>query len=306
MYKRFLVTGGAGFIGSNLVRYLEQNYNASVLVIDNLLTGSLQNFTDCKPQFIRSDVQNTDWFHKANDFSPEAIIHLASITDTTVASKEIMNTNVDGFRVVLEYASSHKLPIVYASSASVYGNGKPPMSESNTRNPLNIYAESKAKLEDIAKDSKTSVPHILGMRYFNVYGENEKFKGNAANMVTQLYFKMKKGIKPRLFKFGEQRRDYIYVQDVVKITTKSVLQKISYDVLNVGTGNATSFNKIVEIIYKVLGTKLSIEYFDNPIIEKYQNNTIADISRLNQLINASSFYTIEQVLTKWNSEGLES
>src|SRR5262249_35183921 len=146
------------------------------------------------------------------------IFHQAAITDTTITDENRMRlVNVLGFESVLKYAAQTGSRIVYASSAAVYGNGPAPMRESQELEPLNSYARSKVESEQIGLryHQKYGLP-LIGLRYFNVYGRGENHKGHASSMIWQLMNRLESRRKPRLFKWGEQTRDQIYVKDVVQ------------------------------------------------------------------------------------------
>ena len=291
------MTGGAGFIGSNLVKELERK-GEEVVVLDNLLSGNLNNIDDFKGKVIIEDVSEDKWQKKVGDI--DTIFHLASITDTTFSNdKEMIKKNLGGFQKILDFALENKSKIVYASSAAVYGNGPSPMREDQKLFPLNSYARSKFLMEKMAKTRG----QLIGLRFFNVYGPNEKYKKKAASMVYRLITQMLEGKRPRLFKYGEQKRDFIYVKDVVKfilsaqekLNNLTVQQFNSSVILNVGTGKSVSFNEICATINKILKTNLEPDYFDNPY-SFYQNDTCADMTKSSQFLGCEAGYSLEEGL----------
>jgi ADP-L-glycero-D-manno-heptose 6-epimerase len=181
---------------------------------------------------------------------------------------------------VLNFSLKKKIKFIYASSAGVYGDGTSVMKETQTLRPLNTYAYSKYLCDCFAlKMMKKVKTLIVGLRYFNVYGPGEYHKKKAASMIYQLYLQMKENNRPRIFKYGEQKRDFVYVKDVARITIECLNFKKSV-ILNVGTGQARSFNEIISILNKVLHKKLNPQYFENPYKEVYQDYTCADITLL--------------------------
>ena len=304
---KVLVTGGAGFIGSNLVKELAEK-GEEIIVLDNLLSGNLNNLSSFKGEVIIEDVSENNWQKKVGDI--DAIFHLASITDTTFSDeKEMLKKNLGGFEKILNFALKNRSKVIYASSAAVYGNGPSPMREGQKLSPLNSYARSKLLMEEEAKNRPLD---IIGLRFFNVYGPNEMYKKKAASMVYQLITQMFEGKRPRLFKYGEQKRDFIYIKDVVKfilaayenLDNLTVQQFNSSIILNVGTGKSVSFNEIVETINKVLGTNLEPDYFDNPY-SFYQNNTCADMSKSFQsLIKSGTQHSLEEGVREIRGSGL--
>ncbi len=265
-----LVTGGAGFIGSNLALELEKIKN-EVIVVDNLLTGSKSNLKGFKGKFMEIDVSKP--FELNEDF--DVIFHEAAITDPRFKDdKETIRANVDGFKNIIELAKRNNAKLIYASTAGLYGNGKVPMKESQEKEILSAYGKSKLMMDSMASKLFDKM-HIVGLRYFNVFGPREVYKGRPASMIYHLAKQIKDGKNPRLFKWGEQKRDHIYVKDAVDATIKAVNAKSG--IYNVGTGVATDFNQLVKILNDVFGTKLKIEYFDMPYDPKtYQSNTHAD------------------------------
>lgn len=275
--KNILVTGGSGFIGSNLSLELQNRYpHANITVIDDFRATSFKNLLGFQGDVLAFNVAEKDWLQAVAHKPFDVIFHLASITDTTVLDeKKMMFDNVEGFRNILNLACDRKADVVYASSAAVYGSQDASMKEADGGHPNNIYGFSKWVMENLAKTYEGKIK-IVGLRYFNVFGPREYFKGNAASMIYQLYKQMAAGRRPRIFKFGEQRRDFIYVKDVVAATIQARNSKQN-TVVNVGTGKSSSFNDLVTYLNEALQTSLEPDYFDNPY-DFYQNFTEADMS----------------------------
>jgi ADP-L-glycero-D-manno-heptose 6-epimerase len=277
--QNILITGGAGFIGSNLTLKLQELHpSARIVVIDDFRSGDFKTLKGFKGDFVAADISRLDWHAQFKDRAFDAIFHEASITDTTVHDQFLqVHDNVEGFRRLLEFASVSQTPVVYASSAATYGVGEGPMREDQPPAPANVYAFSKVQLDNLARDhARRSNSKIVGVRYFNVYGPRETHKKAAASMIYQLYLQMKAAKRPRVFKFGEQKRDFIYVKDVVKMTLQALNAPRSA-VYNCGSGLATSFNEIIAHLNKSLGTSLEPDYFDNPY-SFYQPHTEADLT----------------------------
>ena len=279
--QSILVTGGAGFIGSNLTLKLQEMYPAArLVVVDDFRSGEFKNLQGYRGDFVAADVSRLDWPAHFGDRTFDAIFHEASITDTTVHDQMLQtHDNVEGFRKLLEFARPNHTPVVYASSAATYGIGKPgAMKEDQPAAPANIYAFSKVQLDNLAREyaARHKTWKIVGLRYFNVYGPRETHKKAAASMIYQLYLQMKAGKRPRIFKHGEQRRDFVYVKDVVRMTM-SALQAPKSGIYNCGSGVAVSFNEIIEEVNRSLNLKLEPDYFDNPY-SFYQPHTEADLT----------------------------
>jgi len=290
---KILVTGAAGFIGSNLTLELRKKFpEAKILALDNFLTGAEENLGEFKGEVLKGAVEDRD-FIKSIPGRFDYIFHQAAITDTTVTdTKKMTDVNVGGFKNILDIATS-ETRVIYASSAGIYGNGPSPMKETQELSPLNAYAVSKVKMDEISPAAAAEKKiNIIGLRYFNVFGPREARKGSSSSMIFQLAKQMKSGNAPRIFKHGEQKRDHIYVKDVVYANIKAMEAKTSC-VVNVGTGAATSFNRVIEILNEVLNTNFKPEYFDNPY-DFYQNNTQADTSAASELIGFKAQYSIEK------------
>jgi ADP-L-glycero-D-manno-heptose 6-epimerase len=279
--RNILVTGGAGFIGSNLTLALQEKYpEAQIVVVDDFRSGDFRNLQGYRGDFVTADVSRLDWHAQFKDLAFDAIFHEASITDTTVHDQYLQShDNVEGFRRLLDYAQGAHTPVVYASSAAVYGTAGSRMKEDQVPAPANIYAFSKRQLDNLARAYSRRNPswRIVGVRYFNVYGPGEAHKKAAASMIYQLYLQMKSGQRPRVFKAGEQKRDFVYVSDVVRMTMSAATAPRS-TVYNCGSGQPVSFNEVIAELNKNLGARLAPDYFENPYGSFYQPHTEADLT----------------------------
>jgi ADP-L-glycero-D-manno-heptose 6-epimerase len=291
--KKYLVTGGAGFVGSNIAFTLLEERKDKVIVLDDFSTGNYKNLLGFSGDIVAGDILSQDWFEKVGPV--DAIFHEAAITDTTVMDqRKMMAVNVDGFRNVLAYALKYGVKrVVYASSAATYGNGPTPMQESHVPAPENIYGFSKAIMDNTAREFAEAHKDftLVGLRYFNVYGPREYYKGNPASMMFHLYNQMKAGKRPRIFKFGEQLRDFVYVKDIVRGNLNALDAKTSC-VCNLGTGKPRNFNDVVEALNKAMRKDLQPEYFDNPY-SFYQQKTQADLRQAKAQLNYSPEWSLE-------------
>ncbi len=291
---KVLVTGGAGFIGSNIVKALEAK-GAKVIVLDNFSHSGYKNLFDVKAEIICADILDESIYKKLPKL--DAVFHEAAITDTILKDDtKMMEVNFNGFKNVLNFCVKNNIKFVYASSAGVYGEGPSPMKEGQKCIPHNIYGYSKylgdCFVRELWKNNK-NLPSIIGLRYFNVYGPGESHKGSSASITYQLYLQMKKKLNPRVFNYGEQKRDFIYVKDIVNVNLEALNSKESA-ILNVGTGKARSFNDIIFILNKEMKSNLKTEYFDNPYKDTYQNFTESDTTLLNKILKVKADFSLEK------------
>jgi ADP-L-glycero-D-manno-heptose 6-epimerase len=293
-----LVTGGAGFIGSNLVLTLQERMpNAQLTVIDDFRSGDFKNLAGYKGDFVAQNLATLDWEQQFGDPAAagfDAIFHLASITDTTLHDQFVQtHDNVESFRRLLKFAKPNKTRVIYASSAATYGAANEASVETNGAAPANVYAFSKAIMDNLANraagNSKDWI--IVGLRYFNVYGPREAHKGVPASMVYHLSRQMKAGQRPRIFKQGEQQRDFVYVKDIVEGSIGALEAKQS-GIYNLGSGHARSFNELVDVLNRSLGTDLKPDYIENPHAH-YQNFTQADLTRVRSDLGYEPKYSLE-------------
>ncbi|MDR1911521.1 MAG: ADP-glyceromanno-heptose 6-epimerase [Helicobacteraceae bacterium] len=276
--KTILITGGAGFIGSNLALHVQDNYpKAKVVVFDAFVLGHHKNLRGFKGETIGGDITNPLDLERLNDYKFDYIFHEAAISDTTVADQKlVLQTNANAFSDILKIAKKHDAKVVYASSAGVYGNSPAPNKVGEGENPENVYGFSKLAMDSLAmRFANERNMTIVGLRYFNVYGPLEIYKGKTASMILQLGLQILSGKRPKLFKWGEQRRDFVYIEDVIQANIKALGANKS-GVYNVGSGEAREYNEIFGNMTKTLERDIEVEYIDNPW-NFFQRHTEADI-----------------------------
>ncbi|MFA9479590.1 ADP-glyceromanno-heptose 6-epimerase [Phycisphaerales bacterium AB-hyl4] len=314
-----LITGGAGFVGSNLVRQLQSTQpDAELLVVDDFRSGSFANLADehgqgfsYRGEVIARPLHELDLGGLVEDFQPTVIFHEASITDTTVTDQaQMIAHNVEPFGVLLSLAAEMQIKLVWASSAATYGttaNGatraRRPFHLNDAGQPANVYGFSKWLMENLARQTMGDYPgaHIVGLRYFNVFGPGESHKKHMASMIYQLAQKMLAGDRPRIFHDGEQARDHVYVKDVVECTLAGAEAGAVSGIYNVGTGTATSFNQIVASLNEALGTSYEPDYFQNPY-SFYQDYTCADLSATKEGLDWEPAYTTHEAILEYADE----
>lgn len=298
MTDRILITGGAGFIGSNLAATLSQRANTEVVIADDFSSGDWRNLihVDCEVRAL--DCDDFDLLEEIAEGEFTAVMHQAAITDTTVMDQRLMvEVNTNAFASILEAASKSNTRVVYASSAGTYGNSAAPNKIGSGEEPENIYGFSKLAMDRVARRwyEKSSAP-IVGLRYFNVYGpgehhKNEREGNKTASMILQMYQRAKAGEQLRLFKYGEQMRDFVYIGDVIGANL-AALEAPRSGVCNVGSGKARTFNDIVENLGKQLGTTFDVEFIDNPFTF-YQMHTEADLTESKAIMGWEPEWTLE-------------
>ena len=294
-FHNILVTGGAGFVGSNLVLTLQERMpNARLTVIDDFRSGDFKNLAGYRGDFVAQNLAALDWHQQFGDEKFDAIFHLASITDTTLHDQFVqVHDNVESFRRLLNFARPDKTRIIYASSAATYGAASGASVETSGAAPANVYAFSKAIMDNLANRAAAETQDwiLVGLRYFNVYGPREAHKGVPASMVYHLSRQMKAGQRPRIFKHGEQKRDFVYVKDIVEGTIRALEARQS-GIYNLGSGQARSFNELVDVLNHSLGTNLPPDYIENPHAH-YQNFTQADLTSVRSALGYEPHYSLE-------------
>ncbi len=286
---RALLTGATGFVGANLADYLN-NRGWEIICVSKDIYKRCPDLPGLK---IDAPWINTPW----NEIGHvDVLIHNAAITDTSCADENmILNINAYDAVVFFRNALQHSCTkIIYASSMQVYGNAPLPFKEDTHVNPLNLYAKSKKILDDVVAELNIQYQSavMIGLRYGNIYGPGENHKGKMASMVTQIGKQMLTKA-PVIYKYGEQRRDFIYITDVLEAIYAGMNAKESA-VFNIGSGQGTSFNSIVELFNKEFSTDRKPKYIDNPFTGEYQEDVILDISLANKMLGFRPAISIEQ------------
>ncbi len=301
----YIVTGGAGFIGSNIVAGLNQRGDTDILVVDNLTRGdkflnlrdlTIADFMD-KTEF--RDHLRQDTFR---DQPVEAIFHQGACSDTMeYDGRYMMDNNFTYSKALFHFALAKAVPFIYASSAAVYGASTTFVEHPDHEQPLNVYGYSKLLFDRYVAQWPAPIQStVVGLRYFNVYGPREQHKGRMASMVYQLHQQLLTNQVAHLFEgsggygHGEQRRDFIAVSDVVAVNLFLARQNGLRGVCNVGTGASRRFNDIAHHLIKRLGQG-DIRYKAMPegLASKYQNFTEANVGQLRQMGFTRPFTSLE-------------
>ena len=307
-----IVTGGAGFIGSNIVKGLNERGREDVLIVDNLT--NMVKFKNIQGLKAIDYMDKNDFIAaikngKFDDANIEVIFHEGACSDTMEYNgKYMMENNFEYTKTLMHFALKKKIQLLYASSASTYGSGKHGFSEKPAcEEALNVYAFSKLFFDNYARryfDAAES--QIVGLRYFNVYGPQENHKGKMASMVFQMYNQWLAEKKVKLFDAygdygaGEQTRDFIYVKDVVKVNFFFWDHPELKGIYNCGTGHAHTFNTLAKGVLKYFGSG-ELEYVPFPEVlkGKYQSFTEADSSKLLAAGYDGGFTDIEEAIAEY-------
>src|SRR5580698_4935885 len=293
-----LVTGGAGFIGSNIVAALNEAGRMDVAVCD--LLGDSGKWRNLAKRQLADIVPPAELLAWLEGKKLDAVIHMGAISETTATDGDlVIETNFRFSMRLLDWCTAHAVPFIYASSAATYGDGAqgfaddPSLPALKTLRPMNLYGWSKhlfdmAMIERVARAEKLP-PQWAGLKFFNVFGPNEYHKGAMMSVLARRFDDIKAGRKIELFKShrdgiadGDQRRDFIYVEDVVRVMMWLLATPSVSGLFNVGTGKARSFKDLMLAAYRALGATPNIRYVDMPeaIRGSYQYFTQGEIDRL--------------------------
>ena len=298
---KFIVTGGAGFVGSHLVKLLVKEGH-TVTVIDNLHTGKKENLRSVIQQitFKKIDIRNYEELEK-NMKNIDGVFHQAALTvvqDSFKNPQEYYDVNVGGTENIFKLAQKNNFKVVYASSSSVYGHQeKVPIKENASRNPINPYGQTKLDNEYLVeKYSKIGVK-IIGLRYFNIFGEGQTLE--YAGVITKFLDRIKQNKAPIIFGEGSQIRDFIYVEDIVMANLLAMKSKVNNLLVNIGTGKSITILELAKMFLEISNLELK-PIFKNALdgdIEKSQ----ADI----ELATSSFNWKPKKMLNEWLIEILK-
>jgi ADP-L-glycero-D-manno-heptose 6-epimerase len=304
----YIVTGGAGFIASNIVRALNERGASDVIVVDRVNRETSANLTDLRlADYLERDEFRAAIARAALPDKIEAIFHQGACADTTESDEQFMMDNNFTFsQELLNFALPRKIPFLYASSAAVYGSSA--RFEENPRNehPLNLYGLSKLAFDNHVRNALDEAEStVVGFRYFNVYGPRETHKGKMSSMAHQICRQIAEHGRAKLFEGtdgygnGEQRRDFIFVGDVVETNLEFAAGRPVKGIFNLGTGVSRSFNDLARAIVRLLG-RGTIEYvpFPSSLAGKYQSFTEAKLDALRQIGFESPFTRLEEGIAK--------
>ena len=324
----YVVTGAAGFIGSNLVKALNERGITEILAVDDLKDGAkFVNLADCdiaeyldKDEFLER-LEDGDF-----DGQLSAVLHQGACSDTTATDgRYMMDANYSYSRRLLDWCIGDEVHLIYASSAAIYGAGREFREERECEAPLNIYGYSKFLFDQLVRrryEERTA--QIAGLRYFNVYGEREAHKGRMASVAFHAFHQFRAEGRVKLFvgsggyADGEQRRDFIHVDDVVAVNLHFLEFGEMSGIWNCGTGRAQSFNEVAAaVINTARGTRASaqelaaqklIEYIPFPpqLAPKYQSHTEADMAPLRETGFEGEFLTVQQGVDAYAKELAQS
>jgi len=293
-----LVTGGAGFIGSNIVEELVKAGH-EVIVLDDFSLGKEDNLSTVKDKIgvVKGDVRDFNLIKeviKGVDF----VFHQAAASSSPMFVEDLKNAfsvNIDGFINLLNASRDNGVKkIIHASTSSIYGNNPVPLKEEMNIIPPNFYSVSKLAAEHLGTlFSNEYGLDIIGLRYMSIYGPHEESKGRFANLVSQFIWSMLKNERPVLYGDGTQTRDFTFVDDAVQANILAMNSKIKNDIFNVGTGKTISLNELVEIINKLLGKNIKPKYIEMPV-KNYIKTQLADISKIEKVLGYAPKYSLEE------------
>ena len=275
--KKILVTGGAGFIGSNLVEALYKENEVTVL--DNLHTGkrsNLENAIKGGAKFVEGDAKNIKSIKGDFDF----VFHLGIYSASPMYrdNPNLVGEVVQGITEVLEYCKEASIPLVFASTSSIYNGIAPPHKENVIPGVTDYYTEARIACERMSElYFKLHNVKVAAMRFFSVYGYNDIGKGKYANLVTQFMDSLLKGEQPIVYGNGEQKRDFIFVSDVVNALLRASTIK-GFGIYNVGTGKNYSLNEAISKLQTITGKKITPKYIEMPV-KNYVMTTLADTTK---------------------------
>jgi UDP-glucose 4-epimerase len=295
---KFVVTGGAGFIGSHLAKFLVKN-NHEVLIIDNLIRGTLNNIDEIKDdvEFYKVDISNYNEIDAVVD-SVDGIFHEAALASVPQSFKEperYQEVNAIGSENIFKLGEKHNAKIVFASTSSVYGDQtKFPVNENAQTNPLNPYGQSKLEAEKFASKYAAKGLRVIGLRYFNVFGigQNPEYAG----VIPKFIERISQNKPPIIEGDGNNIRSFTFVDDVVQANILAFQSNVNHEFINIASEDMTSINELAEKMIKMSGLNLKPIY-DEPRKGDIKKSN-ADISKAKELLKWNTKITLEEGLKK--------
>ena len=294
---KYVITGGAGFIGSHITEKLVERGD-KVTVIDNLKTGKEKNLESVKEKikFVKGSILDVKLLEEITH-NVDGIFHqaaLASVQESFTKLDEYNEVNVDGTENILKLAKKFGIKVVYASSSSVYGNPKNiPIKETDEKNPINPYAETKLKDEELAvKYAKMGVD-VIGLRYFNVFGMRQSKE--YAGVIKLFLERIRDGLPPKINGNGTQFRDFVHISDVVNANIMAMDSNVKHDFFNVGTNHAVSILDLAKMMIQY--SQLNIEPIHGPSLKGDVERSLADINSINEKLSWKPSIMIKDWLT---------
>ena len=310
----FILTGANGFIGTNVLFELNNRGITNIIIVDDSNNNINSNLANRRYDLYLDKHEFWNWISKNSNLKKiDYIIHLGACSDTTETNEKYLYENNFLYSVKLfQIALKNDIEFIYASSAATYGDGKNGFSDDHSiipsLAPLNLYGKSKNDFDIWILNQSYYPKKWIGLKYFNVYGPHEYHKGIMSSVILHAYKQAKTSNCVKLFKshkpeylHGEQRRDFIYIEDVAKITVDLALKNIESGIYNVGMGKSNTFNDLAKFLFNSLGIDKNISYIDIPvnIRHNYQYDTCANISKLKKQLSNITFTSFEKGIDKY-------
>ncbi|MBE9606085.1 ADP-glyceromanno-heptose 6-epimerase [Acetobacteraceae bacterium H6797] len=321
-----IVTGGAGFIGSNIVAALNEAGRRDILVVDKLRGGlKWQNLRKRNMDDIIAPEALPAWL-AAHGGQVETVIHMGANSSTMATDgDDVLDRNYHFSRMLLDWCTTARVPLIYASSAATYGGGeqgfldREDLEYLDTLHPLNLYGWSKHLFDKLVmtrrEGGKPLPPVCIGLKFFNVFGPNEYHKGPMMSVISRVFDEVKNGGAMRLFRShregwadGEQQRDFVYVRDIAAIVIWLLSLREGVGIYNVGSGAARSWNDLAAAIFAAIEQSPRVDYMEMPehLRERYQYYTCADINRLRALGWNQPMTGLEEAVTDYIKSYLDN
>jgi ADP-L-glycero-D-manno-heptose 6-epimerase len=314
-----VVTGAGGFIGSCLVSFLNKKGHSDIIAVDEKEKEFHPNLKEKKIKSYIGREIFLDWFSK-NSNEIDFVFHIGARTDTAERSEELFDTlNFNYSKSIWKICTENNIPLIYASSAATYGNGSLGYADDHAiipkLQPLNPYGWSKQKMDVWVLEQKATPDRWAGFKFFNVYGPNEYHKGRMASVIMHAYHQILKTGKVKLFKSnhpdfkdGEQRRDFIYVMDLLDVLYFFYENKKPNGIYNLGSGETNTFLNLANNVFVALNQKEVIEFIPMPedLNASYQNYTCAEMSKLKAIGYTKPFHKFDAAVQEYVASFLKS